>query len=147
MFVRRQRAMGRLVAAAVLAAALGTAVTASAAPQNRGKVVPGGAAAETASGDRWAVVNRNATLARGKGAIAVTRGDTATGSYIVVFNKDVTRCLWTATIGLSGTVGVEQPGEITTVRRFNNPRAVYVTTHNSSGVEADRSFHLFVGCN
>jgi hypothetical protein len=33
------------------------------------------------------------------------------------------------------------------VRRFNNPRAVYVTTHNSSGVEADRSFHLFVGCN
>ncbi len=146
MAVNLQQAVRCLAIAGVLVGAL-SAASAYAAPQNRGAVVPGGAAAETASGDRWAVVNRNATLARGKGAIAVTRGDTAAGSYIVVFNKDVTRCLWTGTIGLSGTVGVEQPGEITVVRRFNNPQAVYVTTHTSAGAQADRGFHLFIGCN
>lgn len=146
MTVNLQQAVRCLAIAGVLVGAL-SAASAYAAPQNRGVIVPGGAAAETASGDRWAVVNRNATLARGKGVVAVSRGDTASGSYIVTFNKDVTRCLWTATIGLPGTIGVEQPGEITTVRRFNNPRAVYVTTHNSSGAQQDRAFHLFVGCN
>jgi hypothetical protein len=130
-----------LIAGAVLA----TTSSAFAAP-NVGPSQPG-VQSETASGDRWAVVDRNAVLFRFKGVINVTRGDTAVGSYIVRFNKDVTFCFYNATIGLPGTVGVESPGFITVVRRFNDRRAVYIETRSTTGALADRGFHLYVGCN
>jgi hypothetical protein len=133
-----------MLACALLATTSG--VSAAGGKNNRGVVVPGTEGA-IIRGDRWAVVNRNATLARAKGVIRVTRGDTAQGSYVVKFTIDVTRCLYQATIGLSGAEGVEQPGEVTVVRRFNDPRAVYITTHDSFGTQVDRGFHLYVRCN
>jgi hypothetical protein len=129
------------------ALALGASFSASAAEQNTGGTPDRSRGGDfTASGDRWAVVNSNATFARGKGVVQVTRGDTATGSYIVKFNKVVTGCMYQATIGLSGISGVSPPGEVTVVRRFSDARAVYVTTHTSAGAQADRGFHLYVGC-
>lgn len=100
----------------------------------------------TATGDRWAVVNGNGTFARGKGVAQVSRGETPAGSYIVRFNRDVTSCMYQATIGLADIKGVSAPGEITVVRRYNDANAVYVTTSNSSGVRTDLGFHLYVGC-
>jgi hypothetical protein len=91
-----------------------------------------------------AVVNSNGTLARGHKAVSATR--LGTGAYEVVFRKDVRRCAYLATIGLSGSAGSSLPGEITVVGRSGNDRGVFVTTHSSGGASADLGFHLAVHC-
>jgi hypothetical protein len=95
-------------------------------------------------GTLYAVVDSNGTLARGRRAVSATR--LATGAYEVVFRRDVRRCAYVATIGLSGSAGSSLPGEITVVGRAGNDRAVFVTTHSSGGALADLGFHLAVHC-
>ena len=92
----------------------------------------------------YAVVNANGTLARGRNAVSATR--LGTGAYEVVFRKDVRKCAYLATIGLSGSAGASLPGEITVVGRSGNDRGVFVTTHSSGGAAADLGFHLGVLC-
>jgi hypothetical protein len=92
----------------------------------------------------YAVVNANGTLARGRRAVSATR--LATGAYEVIFRKDVRKCAFLATIGLSGSAGSSLPGEITVVGRSGNDRGVFVTTHSSGGAAADLGFHLAVLC-
>jgi hypothetical protein len=92
----------------------------------------------------WAVVNSDGTLARGKGALdASTLGG---GSYEVLFDRNVRKCAYTATIGLSGAAGSEVPGEITVVGRAGANNGVFITTHDSTGAFADRGFHLTLNC-
>jgi hypothetical protein len=92
----------------------------------------------------FAVVNSNGTLARGRNAVSATR--LGTGFYEVVFRKDVRKCAYLGTIGLSGAAGASLPGEITVVGRAGNDRGVFVTTHSSGGASADLGFHLAVLC-
>jgi hypothetical protein len=92
----------------------------------------------------WAVVNRNGRVARGQGALDANR--LGRGAYEVLFDRNVRRCAYTATIGLSGSEGFEAPGEITVVGRVGTPNGVFITTHNSSGRLANRGFHLVVNC-
>ena len=94
----------------------------------------------------WAVVNPDGTLARGRGALAASRADAPTGAYEVLFDRNVRRCSYTATIGLSGASGVSPPGEITVVGRSGAPNGVFITTHDSTGALADRGFHLTANC-
>ena len=100
---------------------------------------------DTARRDVWAVVNADGTLARNKGAVSVTHSAGA-GSYIVFFNKNVTGCLYTATIGLSGSSGTSARGFITTVGAAAGATGVFVTTDDIAGSPAERGFHLYVGC-
>ncbi|GIG86175.1 hypothetical protein [Plantactinospora endophytica] len=95
----------------------------------------------TAQG-HFAVVNANGTLARGFGAVSSAR--LATGQYEVVFIQNVARSAFIATIGLTGSLGTSPPGEIAVVGRAGIPAGVFVQTWNSSGVPADRAFHLHV---
>jgi hypothetical protein len=90
----------------------------------------------------FAVVNADGTLARGLRAASAQR--LGLGVYEVVFNRDVTAGAYVATIGLSGAVGAANPGEITVVGRAGNTKAVFVTTHSSTGAPADAGFHLAV---
>jgi hypothetical protein len=92
----------------------------------------------------YAVVDASGTLARGHKAVSATR--LGTGTYEVVFRKDVRRCAYVATIGLSGSAGASLPGEITVVGRSGNDRGVFLTTHSSGGASADLGFHLAVHC-
>jgi hypothetical protein len=92
----------------------------------------------------YAVVNANGTLARGRRAVSATR--LGTGAYEVIFRKDVRKCAYVATIGLSGSAGSSLPGEITVVGRVGNDRGVFLTTHSSGGASADLGFHLAVLC-
>lgn len=99
-----------------------------------------------ASADRWAVVNQNGTLGRGKGAVSsgyATPG--VLGSYRVVFNKDVSQCMFVATLGTSFP-STPASGEIAVAPDVADVRAVHVATRNSSGTATNRPFHLFVGC-
>ncbi|MEQ4303865.1 hypothetical protein ABNF97_21205 [Plantactinospora sp. B6F1] len=95
----------------------------------------------TAQG-HFAVVNANGTLARGFGVVSSSR--LAVGQYQVVFIQSVARSAFTATIGLTGSLGASPPGEIAVVGRAGLAAGVFVQTWNSSGVPADRAFHLHI---
>jgi hypothetical protein len=95
-------------------------------------------------GTLFAVVDANGTLVRGRRAASAAR--LATGAYEVVFRRDVRKCAYLGTIGLSGSAGSSLPGEITVVGRAGNNRGVFVTTHSSGGASADLGFHLAVLC-
>jgi hypothetical protein len=92
----------------------------------------------------YAVVDANGTLTRGRKVVSAAR--LGTGSYEVVFRRDVRNCAYVATIGLSGSAGSSLPGEITVVGRGGIDRGVFVTTHSSGGASADLGFHLAVHC-
>ena len=98
----------------------------------------------------WAVVRRDGTLARGKGALSATQFGVDSGTYGVRFVRDVTRCVYTATIGLSAVqdspTGTSPPGEITVAPLVNVPNGVFVSTHNSTGTTESRAFHLALNC-
>jgi hypothetical protein len=94
--------------------------------------------------DYYAVVDSDGTLARGRGAVDAQR--VGQGGYEVIFFRGVRNCAYVATIGLSGSEGTSQPGEITVVGRIGNSRGVFLTTHDSTGAFADRGFHLQVSC-
>ncbi len=136
-------ALGTFAAAAAMATASMPAFAGDV--NNRGTPVQSsGAQPESTAGDRAACVNGTGSIAYQKGATGVSR--IATGTYIVFFNRDVTRCVKTATIGLCGISGVESPGLITTVRSVSSVNGVFVTTHAPGGARANRSFHLLVTC-
>jgi hypothetical protein len=92
----------------------------------------------------WAVVNSDGTLARGRGALDANL--LATGDYEVLFDRGVTKCVYTGTIGLSGSFGEEAPGQITVAGRIDTTNGVYITTDDSTGASANRGFHLVVNC-
>lgn len=108
----------------------------------------------------WAVVNADGTLARGSHVTSTgrpadifstgTAGPTivaTTGTYEVVFDRDVTGCAFSATIGTATSMDPVDPGEIWAAPRFLNANGVYVATTDSSGVTAaDRPFHLALFC-
>jgi hypothetical protein len=90
----------------------------------------------------YAVVNADGTLARGFRAASAQR--LGLGNYEVVFKRDVTNAAYVASIGLAGSIGAANPGEITVVGRNGNAKGVFVTTHSSAGAPADAGFHLAV---
>ena len=98
----------------------------------------------------WAVVKSDGTLARGKGALSATQFGVSNGTYGVRFDRDVTKCVYTATIGLSAVqdtvTGTSPPGEITVAPLVNVPNGVFVSTHNSAGTSESRGFHLALNC-
>ena len=92
----------------------------------------------------FAVVNANGTRARSK--CAKSSSKSAVGQYLVVFDADVRRCSFHATLGLAAFVGISPAGEIAVVGGFGTTNGVFVQTFNSAGVATDRAFHLTVIC-
>jgi hypothetical protein len=92
----------------------------------------------------WAVVASDGRLARDKGARDANR--LRTGNYEVIFERNVRRCAYVASIGLPGAEGMASPGQISTVGRVGARNGVFVATQNSSGGRASRGFHLVVNC-
>ena len=95
----------------------------------------------------FAVVDGRATtptIVRGAHAISASRF--SPGRYFVTFDRNVRACAYVATIGLPGSAGSEQAGFITTVAANANVNAIGVTTDDTTGAAADRSFHVNVVC-
>ncbi|HEX2524300.1 MAG TPA: hypothetical protein VHP35_19480, partial [Terriglobia bacterium] len=93
-------------------------------------------------GTYFAVVN--GSLERGTDVVATTHP--ANGHYRVIFNADVSKCAYTATIAgtpfgpfPNGQVQVAQP-------QGSDPRQVIIYTLNADGFQSDRAFHLIVNC-
>jgi hypothetical protein len=99
----------------------------------------------------WAVIERDATLVRGRNVVRTTKLDT--GVYEVFFTGEVSNGVFVATIGRPG-IATEPPGEITVALRccpgfgayqpFDDNKGVWIETFDSNGTPADRSFHLIV---
>jgi hypothetical protein len=91
----------------------------------------------------WAVVSSNGTLLRGSPeAVSATRY--GPGEYQVLFNYDVSRKSYQATIGTTDQFNVPPAGEISVAPRLWTINGVFVQTRNSAGTPADRPFHLLV---
>jgi len=93
----------------------------------------------------FAVVNSNATLARGTD-VNTTYIDGGAGEYGVVFDVNVTNCSYVATLGLTGSEFQAPPGFVTVTGLAGLPDGVYVATFNVTGNQTNESFHLTVLC-
>jgi len=97
----------------------------------------------TAAKPLWAVVTDTGTLNRQNGATGANR--LGGGDYEVVFDRDVTKCAFAATLGQADATD-PPAGEIGASLRAGNANAVRVVTRASDGTQADRPFHLTVTC-
>lgn len=92
----------------------------------------------------FAVVDPNGTLVRGSATQGAVRN--GVGTYTVAFVHAVKNCAFTATTGLSGSVGDPPNGFVTVAGANGNVKGVYVATFDASGNPADLGFHLNVRC-
>jgi hypothetical protein len=91
----------------------------------------------------WAVVADDGTLARGSHVTSVAQ-PFGTGTYEVIFDRDVSGCAFLAGLGGSDT---ESPvGEVSATRRGGNANGVYLVTVDSAGTLTAWPFHLAVFC-
>jgi hypothetical protein len=90
----------------------------------------------------WAVVDFDGTLARGFHVTSTSR--VGAGDYRVFFDRDVSDCAYTATIGDPDFYVFA--GEISAARLFNNPNGVRVVAISNTEMLVDRPFHLAVHC-
>ena len=91
-----------------------------------------------------AVVNADGTLDRGNGVGSVVKA--GVGNYRVLFVRNVRQCVYSATIGLSGTTGTEVNSSIDVVADNVDPKGVFIDTENFAAGQVDRGFHLIVFC-
>jgi hypothetical protein len=90
----------------------------------------------------WAVVSAGGTLNRSNGATAAS-GDGA-GEYQVTFNRDVSNCASQATLGEPDAT--DPPAGEIGVAGGSSANNVKVVTRDSTGVRANRGFHVSVNC-
>jgi hypothetical protein len=95
-------------------------------------------------GARYAVVNTNGQLSRGRDISSVAR--TGNGRYQVIFNADIRGCAYFATVGDTSAAAPPQNSQVSVASLASNVNGVAVRTENSNANEADRPFHLIVMC-
>jgi hypothetical protein len=96
----------------------------------------------------WAAVKADGSTARSdRGNVTATRKLSGFNrSYEVIFRRNVTGCVYVATIGNAGA-GNLLHGSIVVAQRAGNVNGVFVETHDSpAGPLSDRPFHVFVNC-
>jgi hypothetical protein len=100
----------------------------------------------------WAVVDPSGALARSgsKSAAEITSSEPiGTGSYVVKFSADVSKCAYEAAIGNSAAENTENPGFATVAARSGEPHGVEVQTYGAFTAKPelqDKGFHLAVFC-
>ena len=103
------------------------------------KQVPSAAVADGLG--RHAVISDTGATVRGRGVASSSQ--TGTGQYLVVFDRDVRQCVYSATLGDESGPGT---GQIAVTSAASNVNGVRVVTRASDGAVANRSFHLVVSC-
>ena len=103
--------------------------------------VPNSATAEGVT--RQIVTTPAGTSVRGRGVGSTARS--GEGQYDVIFDRDVTGCVYAATIG-DEAAGGPGTGQVSVLSMPGNVNGVRVRTRNSDGMAVDRSFHLIVSC-
>lgn len=108
----------------------------------------GSCGGENHPGPRTAVVRgTDGALIRSRGATSAVRLEE--GFYRVYFDRDVSTCTYTATVG--DHASALPPVGFATVAHADpasagNPNAVHIRTFDAAGAQDDRGFHLMVYC-
>ena len=91
----------------------------------------------------FALVTGDGQLVRGRGVVSATR--LSVGNYNLIFERDVSACIYTASIG--GRGGVPPEPRFITADLGGSMKTVVVEVWNFDGrSRADMSFHLVVRC-
>lgn len=151
--------MNKITKAATAFAAAGLLVSGVAASGAFAKTTAGGTVLNVADGKAstvdttalatvpqrvFAVVNADGTKLRGK-AVAST-AHLGTGVYDVRFNRNLSTCAWTGTVGFGTFGGSTGPAMITITGRAGTNNGLFVTTFNSAGTPTDLPFSAIVIC-
>ena len=91
----------------------------------------------------FAVINADGTRVRGQ---AVSSSRISTGAYEVRWNRNITTCAWTGTLGLGGFIGGVGPGMIAVTGRAGTNNGVFVETFDRTGASTDEPFTVLVVC-
>lgn len=106
---------------------------------------PVGTALVAHGGARFAVVNGDGQLVRGRDISSVAR--TGDGRYQVIFNGDIRGCAYFATVADPSAAAPPQNSQVSVSSLSSNVNGVAVRTENgNNGSEANRPFHLIVMC-
>jgi hypothetical protein len=89
--------------------------------------------------EKWAVVNADGSLVRGRGNPTVSHPPLS-GDYFVKFGSDISKCAYTATIAES------RSGASVTVEPTPDSSTVHVLTALDVNTITDMPFHLIVTC-
>src|SRR3954453_10826968 len=92
----------------------------------------------------FAVVNSDGTKVRGKAVASTVR--LSNGTYDVRFNRNISGCAWTGTVGLGGFSGSTGPAMITISGRAGTNNGLFITTFNGSAASTDEPFIATVIC-
>jgi hypothetical protein len=92
---------------------------------------------------RQAVISDLGASIRGRGV--ASSAQTGVGQYLVVFDRDVRQCIYSATLGDESASG-PGTGQIAVTSAASNVNGVRVVTRDSAGTQSNRSFHLIVSC-
>jgi hypothetical protein len=94
--------------------------------------------------DRMAIINANGTIERDFGLKTSTR--LSVGTYDLRWNRNITRCAATATLG-SPTSFTVANGTITVVQRSGSSgRGYFIQTRDQANALSDREFMIHVAC-
>jgi hypothetical protein len=95
-----------------------------------------------------ATTDTTATLARGHNVVSVAKlSGPGGGTYEVIFNRTVSGCAYTASVGTTTQGGsISTPVAITTATRAGNANGVFIFIHHTNGSTIDEPFHLTVKC-
>jgi hypothetical protein len=95
-----------------------------------------------------AVVEQNGTLVRGVGVVSVQPiAGVPLGDYAVVFERDISSCVYQATVGRPGVNVGPQIGFAMVANWQDDPdNGVAVFVKDQDGAGQDRGFHLTVTC-
>jgi len=85
--------------------------------------------------------------AKARGAHLTASANLQTGVYEVIFDRDVSACAYTATVGVTTNGGsVDDPVAITAASRTGNVDGVAIAIRDVNGVARNEPFHLKVTC-
>lgn len=94
-----------------------------------------------------AVVTAAGATVRGDHVVSSRSIGRGTGSYEVIFDRKMTKCAYTATVGVPTNGGVIlDPVLINTATRGTTDYGVYVNVTNVDTLAQDEPFHLHVSC-
>ena len=92
----------------------------------------------------FAVVNSTGSLARGSGIVSSVKL-AGTGTYEVIFDRDITACAFNAVAGVAGG-GSTFPAFGVVAVRNGTTNGVFLAWVNAAGTAVDSGFHLTLTC-
>jgi hypothetical protein len=110
----------------------------------RGRATP----LNTFTDQRFALINADGTISRSIGGVVSSQSFSSvgfTGRYEVIFDRDVTQCMYLGNVGAPGATGAGD-GEVAFTSRFGNPNGIFVERRDSAGNFVNAPFFVGVFC-